>query len=377
MSLNPRLVKESFAHIEPFAEKAAAYFYGRLFAENPRLRALFPPAMDAQRDRLFHALTKIVWSLDSPDALATYLGRLGQDHRKFGVVGEHYAAVGQALIATIRAFSGDAWTGEVEAAWLAAYEAAAGLMIRSADESATTAPPWWIAEVLEHERRTGDIATLTVRPGQRLGYTAGQYVTVQTARWPRVWRPYSIANAPREDGVLRFHVRALRAGWVSGSLVRDTKVGDTLLLGPAMGGMALDPDSDRDLLLVAGGTGLAPLKAIAEQVIMTGRHRNVHLIVGARTERELYDLPDLRLLESTYPWLYVVPVVSEETTFDGMQGTVPEALARFHDWDDRDVYVAGPAAMIIQTVQRLQGLGVPPTRIHHDPLDPGRAGMAG
>jgi NAD(P)H-flavin reductase/hemoglobin-like flavoprotein len=377
MPLNPRIVKESFAHIEPFADKAAAYFYGRLFAENPRLRALFPPMMDAQRERLFHALTKIVWSLDSPDALAAYLGRLGQDHRKFGVLSEHYDAVGRALIAAIRAFSGDAWTTEVEAAWVTAYGTAAGLMIQAAEESAATTPPWWIAEVVGHERRTGDIATLTVRPGQRLDHTAGQYVTVQTSRWPRVWRPYSIANAPREDGTLRFHVRALPAGWVSGALVRDTRLKDTLLLGPPMGGMTLDPESGRDLLLVAGGTGLAPLKAITEQVIMTGRHRDVHLLVGARTERDLYDLSDLRLLESTYPWLHVVPVVSEDPAFDGMRGTVAEALERFHDWDDHDVYVAGPAAMISQTVDRLQRLGVPPARIHHDALEPGRAGGGG
>src|SRR4051794_8263987 len=61
MSLNPRLVKESFAVIEPVADKAAAYFYGRLFAQSPLLRAMFPPAMDMQRDRLFSALTRIVW----------------------------------------------------------------------------------------------------------------------------------------------------------------------------------------------------------------------------------------------------------------------------------------------------------------------------
>ncbi|MCW2918031.1 MAG: flavohemoprotein [Actinomycetia bacterium] len=377
MSLNPRIVKESFAHIEPFADKAAAYFYGRLFAENPRLRALFPPAMDTQRDRLFHALTKIVWSLDSPDALAAYLGRLGQDHRKFGVFSEHYASVGRALIATIRTFSGDAWTDEVEAAWTAAYGAAADLMIQSAEESAATSPPWWIAEVLEHERCTGDIAMLAVRPNQPFCYTAGQYVTVQTSRWPRVWRPYSIANAPREDGVLRFHVRAIPAGWVSGSLVRDTRVRETLLLGPPMGSMALDPESDRDLLLVAGGTGLAPLKAIAEQVILSGRHRNIHLVLGARTERDLYDLRDLRLLQSVYPWLHVVPVVSEDPAFDGMRGMASDALSRFHDWDDHDVYVAGPAAMISRTVQQLQMLGVPPPRIHHDALDAGGAGAGG
>src|SRR3954467_6347527 len=84
-SLNPRIIKESFALFEPRAEEISTYFYGRLFAENPRLRAFFPPAMDRQRERLFHALRKIVWSLDSPDTLSTFLSRLGRDHRKFGV----------------------------------------------------------------------------------------------------------------------------------------------------------------------------------------------------------------------------------------------------------------------------------------------------
>jgi NAD(P)H-flavin reductase len=239
-------------------------------------------------------------------------------------------------------------------------------MIQAAEQD--TAPPWWVGEVVAHERRTPDIAVVTVQPGQRLPFEAGQYVSVQVSRWPRVWRPFSVANAPREDGRLRFHVRALPAGWVSGSLVRHTKIGDTLLLGPPLGSMTLDPESDRDLLLVAGGTGLAPLKALAEQVMRSGRHRNIHLIVGARTERELYDLPDLRVLEQTYPWLRVIPVVSAERSFDGMHGEVGEVLDRFHGWADHDVYLCGPARMIDQCVRTLQRLGVPPARLHHDPL---------
>ncbi|WP_433323634.1 globin domain-containing protein [Spirillospora sp. CA-294931] len=368
MSLQPRIVKESFAQLEPSADKAAAYFYGRLFAENPRLRALFPPAMEVQRDRLFHALTKIVWSLDSPENLAAYLGQLGQDHRKFGVLREHYPAVGAALVATLRKFSGDAWTPEVEAAWTAAYRAASEIMINAAEESAAQAPPWWVAEVTDHERRSHDLAVITVRPGQPFPYTAGQYLTVQTSRWPRVWRPYSIANAPRSDGRLRLHVRASPGGWVSGALVRYTGQGDTVLLGPAMGTMTLDPDSDRALLLIAGGTGLAPLKALAEQVITAGRRREVHLLVGARTERDLYDLPDLRLLESTYPWLRVIPVVSDDPEFDGMRGQVGDVLDRFDGWDDHDVYVAGPDPMIRSAVDALQEQGVPLSHIHHDLL---------
>ncbi|MFI6519316.1 globin domain-containing protein [Spirillospora sp. NPDC050679] len=369
MSLEPRIVKETFVQIEPEGEKAVAYFYGRLFAENPRLRALFPPAMDLQRDRLFHALTKIVWSLDSPESLADYLGRLGRDHRKFGVLREHYPAVGAALIATLRRFAGPEWTAEAEAAWTAAYRRAADLMATAAEQDAVHSPPWWVAEVVAHERRSHDLAVLTLRPDRPLPFTAGQYLTVQTARWPRVWRPYSIANAPRSDGLLRLHVRAVPGGWVSGALVRHTAVGDTLLLGPALGSTRLDPDGDRDLLLVAGGTGLAPMKALAEQVLVSGRRRDVTLLVGARTERDLYDLPDLRLLESSCPGLRVVPVVSDDPGFDGVRGTPPEAVARFGEWDGRDVYVCGPAEMVRATVAGLQRQGVPLTRVHHDLLE--------
>ncbi|WP_067467380.1 globin domain-containing protein [Actinomadura macra] len=374
MSLEPRTIKETFTRLECEPDKSAGYFYGRLFAENPRLRPLFPPAMDSQRDRLFHALTRIVWSQDSPAELAAYLARLGQGHRRFGVLPEHYPAVGAALIATLRRFAADVWSPEAEAAWTAAYDAAATAMIEAAEQESENTPPWWVAEVVAHDRRAADLAVLTLRPGRPLPYSPGQYVTVQTSRWPRVWRPYSIANAPRPDGLLRLHVRALPAGWVSGALVRHTRPGDTVLLGPARGAMTLAPDSGRDLLLVAGGTGLAPAKALVEQLALSGGGRGVHLLVGARTARDLYDLADLRLLEEAHPWLEVVTVLSDDPVLleapdhEGERGLLPDVLDRFGSWDDHDVYVAGPTPMIRQTVTALQRLGVPLTRVHHDLL---------
>ncbi|GAA0427599.1 globin domain-containing protein [Acrocarpospora corrugata] len=367
MSLNPRLVKESFSAIEPVADKAAAYFYGRLFAENPHLRGMFPPAMDVQRDRLFGALTRIVWMLDSPGSLGGYLGQLGRDHRKYGIVAEHYTAVGNALIATIRRFAAEAWNTEIEAAWVAAYTAAADLMIGSADADAGVSPAWWLAEVIDHELRAPDIAVLTLRPGQRLDFTPGQYVSVQTARWPRVWRTFSIANAPRADNTIKLHVRALPGGWVSTALARHTRIGDQLLLGPPVGTMALT-DSGRDILCVAGGTGLAPLKAIVEQVIASGRRPGVHLLVGARKAVDLYDMADLVRMESGFPWLRVLPVVSEEPAYDGMRGRLPDVMERFHSWAEHEVYVCGPASMVNETVRRLQRAGIPPGRIHRDAI---------
>ncbi|GII78851.1 oxidoreductase [Sphaerisporangium rufum] len=343
--------------------RAAAYFYGRLFAEAPPLRGMFPPAMDVRRDRLFGALARVVWSLDGSGS-HDYLAQLGRDHRKYGVVAEHYTAVGNALLATMRRFAADGWDTEVEAAWVAGYTAAANIMIQAAEAHA--GPAWWPAEVIGHERRTPGIAVLTLRPDPPLEYVPGQYIDVQTPRWPRVWRSYSIANAPRPDHTLRLHVRAIGGGWVSSALVMHTKIGDTLLLGPPVGTMAPPADPGRDLLCVAGGTGLAPLKAIVEHVIGAGRETAVHLLFGARTSAELYDLPDLIRMEAAYPPLRVLPVVSDEPSYDGVRGTPPEVLGRFPVWADQEIYVCGPDAMVEETVRRLRDDGVPAARIHRD-----------
>ncbi|XRQ14905.1 globin domain-containing protein [Actinomadura welshii] len=348
-----------------------SYFYGRLFAHRPQLRTLFSPAMGPHHDRFFQALTRIVWSQDNPADLACHLGRLGRDHRRYGVLREHYPAVETALLATLRTYAADVWTPAAEAAWTAAYRSAAEAMIAAAERDAADHPPWWVAEITAHDRRAHDLAVLTLRPERTLPFLPGQHVSVQTARWPRVWRPYSIANAPRPDGTLRLHVRARPAGWVSGALVRHCGPGDTVLLGPAAGAMTLDPGSARGLLLIGCGTGLAPMKALAEQGAAAGR--GVHLLVGARTRTGLYDLPGLRRLEAAHPGLRVVPVLSRSPRPPGgLHGRVPDALPGFLDgldgWRDHDAYVAGPAPLVRGTVTALQRHGMPLTRVHHDLL---------
>lgn len=372
MSSDIRIVKETFALLEPNADRAVAYFYGRLFAERPRLRALFPPALDAQRDRALRVLTRLVWSLDDPTAFEDRLRRLGREHRKLGLGREHYPAVGAALLATLRRFAAEAWSPRVEAAWTSVFTAAVRTMTDAAEADAARMPPWWLGEVIGHERRRHDIAVLTVRPSQPLPYAAGQYVTVQTARWPRVWRPYSVANAPRSDGLLTLHVRAVPAGWISGTLVRHTAVGDTVMLGPAQGEMTLDRAGERDLLLVAGGTGLAPLKALAEQALAASPDRRIDLVWGARAAADLYDLPALRALASARPALRVIPVVCDDPGFDGLHGTVPDVLHRLKDLPvaDAHAYVSGPPAMVVRAVRALRKLGMPPDRIGRDDIDP-------
>jgi NAD(P)H-flavin reductase/hemoglobin-like flavoprotein len=365
-------ISHTFSLVKQAGDRPVAYFYGRLFAGNPELRPMFPAAMDTQRDRLFHALTRIVHSLGTPEELEPYLSQLGLDHRKYGVLTEHYPAVGQALLATLCRFSGEAWTPGAEAAWAGAYERATQLMIAAADKSAEHSPAWWSAEVVGHELRSPTLAVLTLRPDEPFPYVAGQYVSIQSAHWRRVWRPFSVANAPRADGLLTFHVRAVPGGWVSSALVHHTKVGDRVNLGPAQGRMTLAAGSGGGMFCVAGGSGLAPLKALIEQAIADSeprQRRRIRLIVGARRESELYDLPDLWRLEAYYPWLRISTAVSGDPDYTGLKGMLPDILVRQLPQKGDDVYISGPSPMVTNCIEVLRTAGEHDWRIHADPGD--------
>jgi NAD(P)H-flavin reductase/hemoglobin-like flavoprotein len=369
-------IRSTFAIVAEAGDAVPGYFYGQLFARQPRLRALFPPAMDAQRDRLVKALVQIVESLTTPEEMAAYLAQLGRDHRKYGVDPGMYAAVGAALLATLRRFAGTAFTPAAEQAWTDAYAAVSALMIEGADEAAATAPAYWSAEVVGVEERFPGMAVLTIALDQGMRFEAGQHITVQHPRWPRVWRSYSIAGCPREDGLVQLHVKAIPGGWVSNALVRHTEPGSELIVGPPLGTMTLAPAGDRDLVCVAGGTGLAPIKAIVAQAVRdsvrdaarapAARARRVHLFCGARRRAELYDLTDLWHLADAWPGLEIVPVTSDDRAFEGMQGNVGRVAARYLPHRRCEAYVAGPPAMVRETIRVLAQSGVPRERIHFD-----------
>jgi NAD(P)H-flavin reductase/hemoglobin-like flavoprotein len=334
------------------------YFYGHLFAAEPEIRAVFPAAMDAQRQRFYRALCRI--AATGPGRLTSDLAALGRGHRKYGVRKEHYDAFRASLQATFRRFA-------PQARWEDAFDRAVDVMVAAAEEDAADAPAWWTAEVIDRRTPVPQVAVLTLRPDAPLSYLPGQHVSVQTPHWPRVWRRYSIANAPREDGTLTIHVRAVPGGLVSTSLLHASP-GDTLVLGRAEGTMTADTASSRDVLCLAGGTGLAPVKAIAEAIGRTsfpGSRREITLYFGARTEYFLYDLPALRAMELDYPWLQVVPVTSDQAGLDIMHGAIPDIVAAT-PWTDRDVYISGPDPMIVNTVSALRNLGAPPERLHYD-----------
>ncbi|MEU5051601.1 globin domain-containing protein [Streptomyces sp. NPDC021096] len=362
------LIRASLSVVEPQAGEITVYFYAILFARYPEVRSMFPHGMDPQRDRLLRALLRIVDLVDDPENLVRFCGSLGRDHRKFGALPAHFPAVGECLLATLARYAGSAWTPEIEAAWTKAYGTVAQVMISAAEEDEAVRPAVWPATVVHRISRGHGIAEITVRPHMDYEFAAGQYVSVETPWWPKHWRYYSAANAPRRDGTLTFHVRAVPGGSVSNALVHRAVVGDVIQLGAPMGDMVLDAADHRDLLFVAGGTGLAPIRALIEEVARRGGHNQVQLFLGARTGAELYGVDDMLRMAQRHHWLTIRAAVSDEY-IPGIRGSLPDVLTEYGPWYEHDVFLSGPAQMVASARESLTLNGTPLDRIHHDPFE--------
>ncbi|MGX1910909.1 globin domain-containing protein [Streptomyces phaeochromogenes] len=358
------LIRRTMAEVGPVADKVTSYFYALLFVRHPELRQLFPAAMDTQRDRLLRALLTAAEHIDNTEVLVAYLKNLGRGHRKYGTRPEHYPAVGECLIGSLSRFASSVWDGETEASWVRAYTTISQVMIDAAAADELRAPAWWHAEVISHDLRTPDVAVITVRPDQPYPFLAGQYASVETPWWPRIWRHYSFASAPRSDGLLSFHVKAIPAGWVSNALVHRARPGDVIRLGPPAGSMTVDHTTDSGLLCLGGGTGIAPIKALVEDVAEHGERRPVEVFYGARTDHDLYDIDTMLRLQQSHPWLAVRPIVDQHGHLH-----LPDAVREYGPWNEYDAYLSGPPGMIRSGVDALRDIGIPSERIRHDAVE--------
>ncbi|MEH0844639.1 globin domain-containing protein [Micromonospora sp. CPCC 205711] len=380
-------LRQSWSQFSAAGPEAAKYFYATLFMVAPEARSMFPTNMQYQEDKLLAALGHIITNLDDASALTSFTQRLGADHRRFHgedqrgnpvMLGErHYIWVGQALLTTLERFLGPHWTPALRAEWAAAYEAVAKLMLAGAAEAERSSPPYWEAEVLGAERRRSDVAVFTVRPNYLCNYLPGQSLPVQVPQL-RTWRYLSPANAPRADGTIEFHVRA--TGRFSTHLVRKLRAGDRLLLGHPTGTAlsSYDRSPHLPLLLIAGGTGLAPLRAVIE-ALQQGSGRRTTLVVGGRTPDDLYDDTALAQLASMPPaaawqnggagWLRYVPTVETGWGWQGAIGKAADTAVRLGPWGDTEVLVCGSPEMIRETITVLGRSGVQPEQILTESYD--------
>ena len=219
-----------------------------------------------------------------------------------------------------------------------------------------------------------DVTGLHLRPvdGEpRLQWLPGQYLDVLLDEGRR--RPFSIANGPQPDGMIELHVRHVAGGGFTSRVADALAVGDTLRVEGPLGTFVAREDSERPMIFVAGGTGIAPVKAIVEHFIELGTRRAMDVYWGARRAAELYLLSRSGDWQRQAPQLRFHAVLSEagQATAAGLRaGLVHEAVLADHpDLSAHDVYMSGPPAMIDIARHRFVAEGLPEDRLYFDSFD--------
>jgi len=200
------------------------------------------------------------------------------------------------------------------------------------------------------EKLAPDVIELHLRlpASERLEFHAGQYIDILMKDGRR--RSFSLANAPRADGMLELHIRHVPGGAFTTQVFTTMKARDILRFEGPFGSFFLRDESAKPLILLAGGTGFAPIKAIVEKMIADGNPRPCHIYWGAKARVDLYQNALAEGWAAQHASLRYIPVLSEPAADDawtGRTGFVHQAvLADFPDLSGHQVYACGSPLMI-------------------------------
>lgn len=192
------------------------------------------------------------------------------------------------------------------------------------------------------------LVQLKLPENQRMQFLAGQYIEFLLANGHR--RAFSIANAPHDDEYIELHIRHVPGGEFSEYIFNEAKEKALLRIMGPMGTFVLREDSQRPIIMMAGGTGFAPIKGMVEHAIHAGITRPIHIYWGVRAKRDLYmnELPEQWTAE--HPHIHYTPVLSDpapEDNWQGRTGLVHHAIAEdFIDLNGHEVYAGGPPQMV-------------------------------
>jgi len=183
-----------------------------------------------------------------------------------------------------------------------------------------------------------------------LRFHAGQYINIVLEE--HKFRPFSLANAPRSDNLIELHIRHKAGGRVAKWLQSDLDENARILIEGPYGDFFIH-ESSRPIIMIAGGIGFAPIKALIEHTINEQIDRTIYLYWGARNREGLYLESLAQRWERRYQNIHFIPVLSEEAAGEeARHGLVHEAvLEDFPSLKGVEVYVCGPVGLI-QAVQQ-------------------------
>lgn len=206
---------------------------------------------------------------------------------------------------------------------------------------------------------------------EQFSYMAGQYLDIMLPQNRR--RSFSIASPPHDSDLLELHVRRVSSGEFTQQIFSGAAENTLLRIEGPLGQFWFREESPRPALLIGGGTGYAPLRAMLRHLLERGDRRSLHLYWGAQSRVDLYEDALVREWSAKYSNLEYTPVLSNprpEDTWHGRTGWVHEAALHDHpNIVEFDVYTAGPPAMVEAIRHGFLARGLPENQLFFDSFD--------
>jgi CDP-4-dehydro-6-deoxyglucose reductase len=206
---------------------------------------------------------------------------------------------------------------------------------------------------------------------ERLQFMPGQYIDILQKDQPA--RAFSLANPPHRDDLLELHIRHVEGGSFTDFVFNELQVKDLMRIEGPHGSFYLDDEGHRPIIMVAGGTGFAPMQAILEHAVEDNDPRPIHLFWGVRAKRDLYRDTLASEWAEQHSHISYTPVLSEpmeEDNWQGETGFVHEAVLRaYPNIANYDVYMAGPPVMVNAAVEDFTAAGLPQEQMFSDSFE--------
>ena len=233
-----------------------------------------------------------------------------------------------------------------------------------------------VGKISAIEALTHDIRKFDVALDDAMNFHAGQYADI-TLPGTGVTRSYSMANSPSETRTLSFIIKIYPDGAFSEQLATRLKVGDPIAIEGPFGTSYRNQNHTGPTLLVGGGSGMAPLWSILNDLAASKSRAPVRLYYGARAQKDLFYLDEIAALGKKLPDFAFIPALSEMDSGDdwaGATGFIHDVVARDYAEAGRDrtlqAYACGPPPMVDAVLPVLQKLGVDADNIHLDKFTP-------
>ena len=210
-------------------------------------------------------------------------------------------------------------------------------------------------------------------PAEGISYKPGQYIQLEIPKYKLSkepeYRAFSMASSSKKPHSVELYIGLVEKGVVSTYVHEYLKEGEELIMRGPFGDFYFR-DSERDILLIATGTGLAPIMSILRFIRSEQIQRKTTLFFGTRIREDLYCVEELREMEKQLPAFTFIPTLSraaENSQWEGKRGRVTDLIEDLvPEGADYDVYICGNPDMVDSCMDRLLKKGIPEDQIYFD-----------